>query len=140
MPHMIDLMNQNRKLCARGNMVARKFKSCSIDVKRQLFLTYCSTIYCCALWTKFRNATMNRLRVNYNNILRRMVNIPSFTSASQLFTLLDLKGFLEVRRPASYSIMTRLQNSNNDVVSVILNSDARLHSSLWQEWYSTLYR
>ena len=134
-----DIMNQNRKLCARGNMVARNFKSCSIDIKRLLFLTYCSTIYCCALWTRYRQLTLNRLRVNYNNILRRMVNIPSFSSASQLFALLDLRSFVELRRRASYSIMSRLQNSRNEVVGCVINSDAKLRSNFWTYWYNTLF-
>ena len=35
-----DKMNQNRKLCARGNTLVSQFKSCTIDVKRHLFLTF----------------------------------------------------------------------------------------------------
>ena len=132
-------MSQNRKLCARGNMVARKYKSCTIDVKRQLFLTFYSMIYCCSLWVNFKMVTINRIRVNYNNILRTMVNIPSFTSASQLFNVLDLKGFQELRRRACYSLMTRVQGSMNSLVRTIINSDARLRSSIWDSWRNLLY-
>ena len=121
-------MSQNRKLCARGNMIARKFKSCSIDVKRQLFISFCSSIYCCCLWSNFRLLTLNRIRVNYNNILRSLVCVPRFTSASQLFSALDLKGFQELRRRACYSLMTRLHKSKNTLVSTVINSDAKLKS------------
>ena len=134
-----DIMSQNRKLCARGNMLVRQFKSCTIDVKRQLFLTFCSTIYCRALWVNFRLLTINRIRVNYNNILRRLVHMPSFTSASQLFSLLDLKGFQELRRRACYGLMTRLRTSKNDLLNVIINSDARLRSNIWETWRKLLY-
>ena len=134
-----DIVNQNRKLCARGNLVSRKFKSCNVVVKRYLFQTYCSTIYCCSLWTKFKNVTLNRIRVNYNNILRRMVGVPTFSSASQLFSLLDLKGFHELRRRACYSLMTRLRGSSNSVVSDVIHSDARLTSDIWRTWHMLLY-
>ena len=134
-----DILNQNRKLCARGNMLARKFKSCDIDVKRYLFMTYCSTIYCGSLWTNFKRVNLNRIRVNYNNILRKMVSMPTFSSASQLFTLLDLKGFHELRRRACYSLMTRLHVSSNSVVSSVINSDARRTSDIWQTWHDMLY-
>ena len=129
----------NAKLCARGNMVARKFKSCSIDVKRQLFLSFCSTIYCCSLCSNFNMVALNRIRVNYNNILRNLVSVPPFTSASQLFSVLDLKGFQKLRRRTSYSLMTRLKSSRNNLVCTIIYSEARLKSRIWDSWITLLY-
>ena len=120
-------------------MLARRFKACNYVVKRYLFLTYCSTIYCSSLWVKFKSLTMNRIRVNYNNILRRMMGSPTFSSASQLFTLLDLQGFHELRRRACFSLMTRLKASQNTVVSDIMHSDARLSSDIWEMWHNLLY-
>ena len=94
---------KTKKLCARGNMIARKFKACSIEVKSLMFKTFCYSIYGAALWSKYSVAVMDRLRVNYNNILRRLNNVPPWKSASQLFVSLGLRGFREQRRAWAYS-------------------------------------
>ena len=80
-----DILNQNRKLCARGNVLGRKYKAANVDVKKSLFQTFCSNIYCMTLWSSFTILNMDTLRVNFNNILRRMLNIPSYASASHMF-------------------------------------------------------
>ena len=77
-----DISSQNRKLCARGNMLIRAFKACTSDVKCYLFRTYCYSIYGAALWSTYRMTSIDRLRVNYNNILRSMLNVPPWNSAS----------------------------------------------------------
>ena len=135
----IDIRNQNKKLCARGNMIARKFKSCSKDIKCLMFKTFCYNIYGAALWSSYSVAVMDRLRINYNNILRRLNNVPPWNSASQLFVSLGLRGFREQRRAWAYGLMQRLMHSPNSLVQRVVNSDARAQSTLWQHWHSLLY-
>ena len=94
----VDICSQNRKLCARGNMLIRKFAACSPDVKCYLFRTYCYSIYGAALWSTYKLSSIDRLRVNYNNILRRMLNIPQWHSASEMFVQHRVNGFHELRR------------------------------------------
>ena len=132
-------MNQNRKLCARGNMLVRKFKSCSIDVKCTLFRAFCYNVYGMSLWSNVKVSTLNRLRVNYNNVLRRLANIPPWSSASEIFVALRMKGFYELRRSCCYSLRSRILATNNSVVQRITNSDARWVSPLWQQWDTLLY-
>ena len=133
-----DIYNQNKKLCARGNMIVRKFKHCSPDIKCLLFKTYCYSIYGSSLWSSYTLAAISRIRVNYNNILRRLFNVPPWHSASQLFVRLGLRGFKEQRRTSSYSLMQRVMHSGNEVVQTIVNSDARAHSTLWTHWDTML--
>ena len=129
-----DIDNQNQKLCARGNMIARKFKMCSSEIKCMLFKTFCYTIYGSALWSTFTMTTLNRFRVNYNNILRRLFNVPTWNSASELFVRLRLRGFREQRRISCYSLMQRVLHSENSMVQAVVHSDARGESSLWAYW------
>ena len=107
-----DILEQNKKLCARGNMIIRKIKPCSDEIKCLMFKTFCYGIYGAALWSRFSAAVMNRLRVNYNNILRRLMNVAPWSSASQL--------------------LVHLQR--------VVQSDARAHSPLWHEWDTLLHR
>ena len=134
-----DIMNQTKKLCARGNMIIRKFKACPVNVKRMLFKTFCYSIYGAALWSSFTAAVMNRLRVNYNNILRRLLNVPPWTSASQLFVSHGLRGFREQRRTWCYGLMHRVLHHPNTLVQRVVHSDARAHSTLWHHWGTLLY-
>ena len=63
-----------RTIYARGNMLLEKFKICSAEVKKQLFISYCSSFYCCALWSNFNNLTsitsLQDLQVAYNNTFK----------------------------------------------------------------------
>ena len=134
-----DIRNQNRKMCARGNMVARKYKAGGVEVKRTLFQAFCYNIYGCALWSRFKQCNINRLRVNYNNILRQMLNVRSWESASQMFVSNHLRGFQAQRRCACYSLMSRVLNSENGLVKLVINSDARALSHTWNMWHNILY-
>ena len=42
------ISKETRALYARGNMLLSKFRHCTQDVKRNLFMTYCSSLYCCS--------------------------------------------------------------------------------------------
>ena len=119
-------------------MLVRKYKSCSIDVKCALFRAFCYSVYGMSLWNHTKVSTLNRLRVNYNNILRRLVNVPPWSSASQMLVSLWMKGFHELRRMCCYSLKTRILRTNNFVVQCVTNSDARSVSPLWQHWDTLL--
>ena len=109
-------------------------------MKCYLFRTYCYTIYGAALWATYKVSTMDRLRVNYNNILRRMLNIPQYNSASEMFVQHGLRGFHELRRSSAYSLMSRVLLSSNEVLQRPVHSDARWCSPLWDRWNQLLYR
>ena len=134
-----DILNQNRKLCARGNMIIRKFKACTIEIKCTLFRAFCYGIYGMALWHRYKASTLNRLRVNYNNILRRLVNQPPWCSTSEMFVSHDLKGFHELRRGSCYSLRSRLHQSTSTMVQQLLHSDAYWASPLRQHWNTVLH-
>ena len=104
-----------------------------------MFKTFCYGVYGAALWSSYSAAVMDRIRVNYNHILRRLHNVPPWHSASQLFVRLGLRGFHEQRRTWAYSLMQRVLHSPNSLVQRVVHSDARAHSALWQQWNTLLY-
>ena len=71
-----DIIMKLRSLYATGNSLIRNFGQCSIDVKRQLFISYCSQFFCSALWSNFCLWHHNRLRVGCNNIVRKYFKLP----------------------------------------------------------------
>ena len=134
-----DIKRETRSLCVRGNVIIRKFQHCNTDVKISLFKSFCYSMYSIALWSKFNVATLSRLRVTYNNIMRRLTKLPPWHSASEMFVSLNVKSFQEVRRNLCYKTMVRVNNSENCYISSLLASDAKLTSCLWQHWQNILY-
>ena len=86
-----DIKKETRKLCARGNAIVRQFKPCNMDVKLTLFKSYCYSLYCGSLWTNYRVAVLNRLKVTYNNIMRRFAGVPTWHSARTMLLTYTLK-------------------------------------------------
>ena len=72
------MKRQMRKLYANANLLLRKFSKCSVEMKCFLFKTYCSNIYCGPLWYNSTKTAMKRLKIAYNNSLRRLLGIYVF--------------------------------------------------------------
>ena len=62
----------------------RMFSYCTIDVKKELCRSYCSSLYCCSLWFDYRKSTHRKLTVAFNNSHRRMLGLPWRCSASAM--------------------------------------------------------
>ena len=134
-----DVKKETRKLCAQGNTIIRKFNFCDVDAKCCLFKTFCYSVYCSALWANYSVSLMSKIKVIYNNIMRKLVNVPVYSSASFMFASLRVKSFQELRRSTSFSLMQRVLNSNNSMIIALRTSDAKLSSKLWQMWTTLLY-
>ena len=134
-----DIKREIRSLSARGNTLIRTFKFCTDEVKLNLFKTYCYSMYGGSLWCNFKLATLHRLKVTYNNIMRRLLNYPRFHSASLMFVSVNVKSFPELRRSTMGSLHARLTLSSNRVIEMLCNSDVRVLSALWQRWGQDLF-
>ena len=78
----LDLKRQMRKMYA--NVLLRKFSKCSINDKCYLFKTYCSNLYCAPMWFDCTKTALKKLKVAYNNSLRRFMGLPWHNSASEI--------------------------------------------------------
>ena len=58
---------------------------CSEDVKAQLFRTFCTPMYTAHLWRNYSSSSMRKLNVAYNDVMRMLLGLPRFQSASQMF-------------------------------------------------------
>ena len=92
----IDLKRQMRKLYANVNLLLRKFSKCSVGVKCFLIKTYCSNLYCAPMWFDCTKPTLKKLKISYNNSLRRFMFLPWRNSATEMFA--NLHSFDEMLR------------------------------------------
>ena len=129
----LDLKRQMRKFYTNANMLIRKFFKCSVDVKCYLFKTYCSTMYCSAMWFDSNNSAMKKLKVAYNNSLCRLLSLPTYNSASEIFP-----SFGELLRKFAFSLMTRIFSSTNSFMVILYSSSVPMFSKIWGWWYSIL--
>ena len=63
-------------------MLIRKFSKCSVNVKYYLFKTYCSTMFCSALWFNSTKTALTKWKIAYNNNVRKLLGLPKYNSAS----------------------------------------------------------
>ena len=101
-------------------MLIRKFSKCSVDVKCYLFKTYCSTRYCSAIWFDGTKSAMKKLKVAYNNSLRRLLSLPTYNS--EMFVVLNIPSFGELLRKFAFSLKTRISPSMNSFMANIYSS------------------
>ena len=112
-----DILSQLRQLYGRGNSIIRKFKNCSTSVKRTIFNAFCTTMYCCSLWTVYNDYMMNRVKVAYNNLFRKLFSLPYDCSASEMFVNNRVKTFVHIRRAAIHSLSDRVIKSDNVILT-----------------------
>ena len=127
-----------RMFYASINILSRKFSNCSPDVKCTLFKSFCSNMYCSTMCYDCTVTAMRRLRIAYNNSLRRLLGIPKHSSARGMFVQLNITSFGELLRSYIHSFMNRLQCSNNLILSSICESTVPMYSNIWTWWYDML--
>ena len=128
-----------RKFYASINTLVRKFGKCSPEVKCKLFDSYCTSLYCYELWFNSSKTVFNKLRVSYNNSLRRLLHLPKYNSASEMFVCLNIMSFNELLRKNIYNFISRLSLSSNPIMIALNSVDIQNQSVIWRWWRSVLY-
>ena len=91
------------------------------------------------MWFDSTVTAMRKLKIAYNNGLRRILNLPKYNSASEMFVNLKLPSFDELLRKFVYSFKGRIQDSCNSLVNGIVKSSVPLFSKIWVWWSDILY-
>ncbi|KAG0714564.1 hypothetical protein GWK47_013886 [Chionoecetes opilio] len=102
-----DIIKQTTKLLVVGNNLHRKFSYCSREMKMELFRSYCYSIYCNSLWSRFKVATLNHLKVCHNDILKRLLGLPRWCSSSLAFARYGVNNLDVIRRHSVFSLRSR---------------------------------
>ena len=80
-----NMLKQMMSLYAKSNKVIRMFNHCTVDVKLLLIKSYCTSFYCGYLWSDYKAKTFSKLRVAFNNVYRRVLRLPTWSSASEMY-------------------------------------------------------
>ena len=84
---------------------------CSIDVKNTLFRTFCTPMYTCHLWWNYKAQSFHKLKVAFNNAFRMLHDLPTYCSASEMFTVNGVADCKAVIRNLVHRFMTILRES-----------------------------
>ena len=134
-----DMARQCKQLYAQGNALIRKFYMCTETVKIMLFNSHCTSLYTSDMWSKYRNESLRRLCVAYNNIFRKMTFQARDCSASLMFISRGLPTCKMIIRKNVYNLMTNVLQSSNLLLCNIVHSDRIFFSPMWQHWRRLLY-
>ena len=95
-------------------------------------------MYCSSMWFDSTVTSMEKLKIAYNNGLRRLLNLLKYNSASEIFVNLNILSFGEQLRKSVFSFRKRIINSDNSLVHGIVNSASLLFSKIWAWWSDIL--
>jgi len=134
----LDIKRTIRGVYTRSNILIRKFNFCSFTVKQQLFQSYCTNFYCTQLWYKYSAASLNKIRVAFNNSCRHFLGYPKYCSASGMFLDNNIDSFDVLRRKYIYKFTCRLFASQNSIIESIYTCNKIISPSV-KEWTKCLF-
>ena len=134
-----SMMKCIRGIFARGNLIKKKFSQCNRDVKITLFQSYCSNLYCCALWNVFKQQSYQKVKISHNKVFRFISNCDRQDSISRQFVCFNVPNCDVIRRKAIFSLYKRILCSRNELIVSILTSVSFVTSTLFTFWLRILY-
>ena len=93
--------------------------NCSDVIKTQLFNAYVRPFYCASVWSNFKQESLRKLRVGYNDIFRLLFKYPRFVHVSPLFVKQGIDHFTTVLNKQRSGIFLRIIKSRNSLISSI---------------------
>ena len=112
--------------------------TCSVDVKLALFRSYCTCFYCSFLWTHYKKSNYIKLLVALNNVYRRILKLPSQSSASTKYVVNNIHSLEVLVKKRIFGFMERLNNSDNTKIKCV-NNFWILRFDNWSPWNDLLY-
>ena len=111
------------------------------EVKRRLFISYCTSLYCCSLWSCFNPKTLLKLKVAHNNILRQFYKLRGGPGASisYHFVAIEIPNLDIIRRRLVCSLYLWVFSSQNCIVKSIVDSIYFSESVMFKEWQKVLF-
>ena len=104
----------------------------------------CTPLYTAHLWCSYKQGSIRKLTVAYNDSMRLLLRAPRRSSASRMFVSVGVPTCSAVLRNLMYGFMCRASESENElpVIAVLVNpvrSSVRFSSRLWNHWRTCLY-
>ena len=90
------------------------------------------------MWYNGTVTAMRKLRIAYNNSLRRLLGIPKYNSACEMFVQLNIKPFGELLRKYVFCFINKFTVSDNSILASICDSSVPIFSNIWNWWYDSV--
>ena len=135
----LDIERQRKKIYAQGNSILRKFHMCSIEVKVELFKTYCTPLYTAHLWTNYSNQALKNFYIAYHNVMKLFIGLPKREHNRPQCVQYNIPHGPALLRNFIYKFICRLYNSQNKILFVIARSDCLQESLIRKKWRTLLY-
>ena len=119
-------------------MLNSRFGNCTEEVKKQLFVAYCESFYCAALWNNYTDSVLTQLHVAHNNIFRLLFRLPT-RGTTYNFIVRNIPNLLVKRRKLVYSLYKRTKNSENELVQTTVQSNFFMSTEMFKKWKSMLF-
>jgi len=133
-----DIKRQVRSVYARGNILIKKFRHCSDDVKVKLFKAFCSSFYGCNLWAKFQNKSRKKLVVAYKQIFRSFFKCKRIGTSTQMINF-TIDSYDVILRKLAYRFKERLYSSDNVLVATIVGALFFSSTNIYTHWLNIIY-
>ena len=89
-----DMLKQMRSLYSKPNKVSRMLNHCTVHVKLLLIkvIVPLSTVVTYSLII-YKSMTFSKLRVTFNNVYRTVLELPKWSSASEMYATYNIENF-----------------------------------------------
>ena len=133
-----SIRHQSRSTYSRGNIIITNFSQCSVDVKCQLFRSFCTSFYCASLWSSYCIETLRRLQFAYNRIFRILMGLHYRTRMSENLISKGLSPFKVIVRRLIGSFRNRILHRDNILLKTIVDSSYFMYSKLSRKWNTAI--
>ena len=134
-----EMAKQLHNLYVKGNTLVRNFIKCTVDVKCELFNTYCSSMFRCQLWSNYKQEYFKRIRVVYNRIFCMLMNIPGIVSMPHVLLQHRIVHFNIIVHTLIAGFMQRIANTKNRHLKVIYCSNYFISINMFACWSKLVF-
>ena len=86
------------------------------------------------MWHGCSKTALKNLRIAYNNSLQKLLGIPKYNSAIEMFVCLNIPSINELLQKYVYSFRSRLLASHKCILLSMCSSVIPLYAPLWALW------
>lgn len=107
----------------------------------QLCFLFWISKYTDHLWFNYGKASLQKLKVAYNDSMRILLKRPWWCSASEMFVVAGVNTLQAISRKFISEFINLLNSSENEVIMALTSinlSTTRYQSKIWKHWYRCL--
>jgi len=116
-----EIMRKVKNLFIRSNLLCRRFRRCSLQVKLVLVRSFCICFYDTALWSNFSSAALLKFKSFYHKCLKYLYSYLKYNSVTNMLPDLGLPSFNTLIHNQKVSFHLSPNNCYNLLVSCLLS-------------------